>query len=77
MTKANQIVLFQDHVRGIIDECAKQQSPRRAAELTAFAILATIDGEGVGCGPYALCPINEKGEIEKDIAGTLHHNLHG
>ena len=77
MKAISQSELFKRHVRGIIDECAKQNSPRRAAELTAFSILVSIDGEAIECGPYALRPIDRNGKEGRDIAGTLHHELNG
>ncbi len=41
---------FLDEVREIYRECSKQETPERAARITAFSILVMLDGSGEHCG---------------------------
>ena len=67
--------IFLQHVRDIIDDCSKLESPERAARVTAFAICVMLDGSGEHCGPeYVLSVKNENDGID-DPVKFFHHDL--
>lgn len=53
----------------------KDKTPQEIADGVAFSILVALDGDTVGCPPFKVQRLGERGEVGPDIAGQLHDDF--